>query len=233
VRGCGTGAHTRRAPQALALAEGKLRGDVGGRWHVHHHPHATAGADAAEERALALAEGKLHGDVGGRWHVHHHPHATRGRDAAEERALALAEGEVHGDVGGRWHVHQHPHSIAGSDEHEKRALALAEGKVHPHPYGRAHAAARNGAAEERALRLAEGKEGASARKSIAAGHATGHCQARGGACDHPDQVGPPEVRVLPRPRALSLTYTSHALPFATPRPLLPPAPASSMSSGRV
>ena len=137
VRGCGTGAHTRRAPQALALAEGKLRGDVGGRWHVHHHPHAT-----------------------------------RGRDAAEERALALAEGEVHGDVGGRWHVHQHPHSIAGSDEHEKRALALAEGKVHPHPYGRAHAAARNGAAEERALRLAEGKEGASARKSIAAGHAT-------------------------------------------------------------
>ena len=162
--------------QALDLASGKVHGDIGGRWIVHHHPHSTAGSDKAEERALALAEGRAAGDVGGQWIVHHQPHVTSGSDRAEEKALALAEGKLHGDVGGRWKVHEVPHSVAGNDEQEKRALALAEGKVHPHPYGRtahgARAVAGNSAEERRALALAEGTESDRVRESIAKGHAT-------------------------------------------------------------
>ena len=164
----------RKLQQALELAEGKVHGDMGGRWKVHHHPHSIAGDDIAEKRALALAEGKVRSDEKGRWQIHHHPHSIAGDDAKEKRALELAEGKVRSDEGGRWRIHHHPHAIAGNNEHEKRALAIAEGKLryHPNPYAHAHARARNSASEEKALRMAEGKESASVRKSIAAGHAT-------------------------------------------------------------
>jgi len=159
--------------QALDLAEGKIQGDIGGRWHIHHRPHSTFGEDAAEKRALAIAENGKLGDVGGRWQIHHHPHVIAGSDKAEEKALALASGEMRSDIGGRWVVHQHPHSTSGNDEHEKRALLLAEGKMTYHPQPHPHAAtAPNSLTEDSALKLAEGKEGAHARQAIAAGHAT-------------------------------------------------------------
>ena len=42
---------------ALALAEGKVRGDIGGRWKIHEQPHSVAGNDDGEKGALRLAEG--------------------------------------------------------------------------------------------------------------------------------------------------------------------------------
>ena len=43
--------------QALDLASGKLRGDIGGHWVEHHSPKSIAGNDAHELKALALAAG--------------------------------------------------------------------------------------------------------------------------------------------------------------------------------